>query len=79
MLIVKHRYLSMISFVLFSGLMFLLPYMMIEWLFGLEVPRLAWWHVLLLGNFSSLGFAFLVTIIEKTMFMEVGNEEENFN
>ena len=79
MLIAKHRYLSMISFILFSGIMFILPYMMVEWFFGMEVPRLTWWMVLLLGNFSSLGFAFMVTIIEKTMFVEVFNEEEDFN
>lgn len=61
----KQKLLQLTLFILFSGLMFAVPYAWVVPMFGFTVPALPWWVYLIVGNISTLGFAIWVSIIER--------------
>jgi len=51
--------------VTFSGIAFFIPYMMIEWVFNMPVPRLNIPTIFGLGTLSSILFGFSVPLINR--------------
>lgn len=64
----KHRQgLQLLLYVLFSGVMFWLPYNLIAW-WGIETVNWMWY--LILGNISTIGFAIIAGITERVTRIE---------
>lgn len=63
-----HRYgLQLLLYVLFSGVMFWLPYNLIVWW---NIQSVDWMWYLILGNISTIGFAITAGITERVTRIE---------
>ena len=65
MIIKQDKFAAFALAITLSGVAFFVPYMMIEWVFGMPVPRLSLGLVLLLGNICTLAFAFSLSATQR--------------
>lgn len=70
---IKRPWIALLLFVLFSGLTFMISYKLLS-LFGYNMPNVPIWLHLVLGNITSLSFAYLAGVIER-----ISNIEEIFD